>query len=212
MQQELEHTSQRPIPTYSAVSKVVVTSDSEVSESASVSCSVSEASVPSVSPPFLARLSEGGSDLLHGRCHHYSNAARTVDKTQCPEEFKEDVWLQVTTSYKVHSTDGSTLHFSDDVAGWAGKPKSGRLCDGIDTSQVTKITTPDAFYNNVHQSVSNTLFVSTPQGVRQDCLVAIQEGLASKAFAVYFWRTGSSRMYKVFGIQCHHCHYAVHGT
>ena len=53
--------------TYSAVSKVVVTSDSEVSESASVSCSVSEASVPSVSPPFLARLPEGGSELLHGR-------------------------------------------------------------------------------------------------------------------------------------------------
>ena len=53
--------------TYSAVSKVVVTSDSEVSESASVACSVSEASVPSVSPPFLARLPEGGSDLLHGR-------------------------------------------------------------------------------------------------------------------------------------------------
>ena len=53
--------------TYSAVPKVVVTSDSEVSDSASVACSVSEASVPSVSPPFLARLSEGGSDLLHGR-------------------------------------------------------------------------------------------------------------------------------------------------
>ena len=86
--------------------------------------------------------------------HHYSNAARTVETQQCPEEFKEDVWLQVTTTYKVHSTDGGNLKFSDDVTGWAGKPKSGRLCDGIDTSQVSKITASDAFYNNVHQSVS----------------------------------------------------------
>ena len=42
--------------------------------------------------------------------------------------------------------------------------------------------------------------------------VAIQEGLASKALTVYFWRTNSTRMNKVLGIQCHHCHYAVHGT
>ena len=196
----------------SAVSKVVVTSDSEVSESASVSCSVSEASVPSVSPPFLAGLSEGGSELLHGRSPSSQQHCPNCRKTQCPKELKEDCWLEVTTTYKVQSTDGSNLKFSDDVTGWSGKPKSGQLCDGMDTSQVTKITTSDAFINNVHQSVSDTLFVSTPHSVRQDCLVGIQEGLASKALTVYFWRTGNSRMYKVFGIQCNHCQHAVHGT
>ena len=82
--------------TYSAVSKVVVTSDSEVFESASISCSVSEASVPSVSTPFLARLSEGGSDLLHGRSPSSHQHCPSRRKTQCPEEFKEDFWLQVT--------------------------------------------------------------------------------------------------------------------
>jgi len=118
----------------------------------------------------------------------------------------------VETAYTVHSADGSKLEFTEDVTGWAGKPQSGQFCDGMDTSQITKITTSDAFYNSVHQSVSNTLFVSTPPSVRQDCLVAIQEGLASNALTVYFWRTNSTRMNKVFGIQCNHCHYAVHGT
>ena len=115
-------------------------------------------------------------------------------------------------AYKVHSNAGGKLKFSDDVTGWVGKPESGRLCDGIDTSQVTKITTSDVFYNTVHQSVSNTLFVSTPPNVRQNCLEAVQEGLASKAIIDYFWKTGRSRLYKVFCIQCNHCQYAVHGT
>ena len=53
--------------TYSAVPKVVVTSDSEVSDSAGVASNVSEASVPSISPPFSPMLSEGEFDLLHGR-------------------------------------------------------------------------------------------------------------------------------------------------
>ena len=53
--------------TYSAVPKVVVTSGSEVYDSASVACSVSEVSVPSISPPFSPMLSEGESDLPHGR-------------------------------------------------------------------------------------------------------------------------------------------------
>ena len=79
--------------TYSAVSKVVVTSDSEVSESASVACSVSEASVPSVSPPFLARLSEGGPDLLHGRSPSLQQRCPNCRQKQCPEEFNQDLWV-----------------------------------------------------------------------------------------------------------------------
>ena len=43
--------------TYSAVPKVVVTSDSEVSDSASATCSVSEVSLPSISPPFSPMIS-----------------------------------------------------------------------------------------------------------------------------------------------------------
>ena len=104
------------------------------------------------------------------------------------------------------------MKFGDDVTGWAGKPESGRLCDGIVISQVTKITTSEVFENTVHQSVSSTLFASTPQNIRQDCLEAVQEGLASKAITVYFWKTCSSRKHKQFGIQCTSCLYAVHGT
>ena len=115
-------------------------------------------------------------------------------------------------SYKDYKTDGCKLKFSDDVTGWAGKPESGQLSAGIDISQVTKFTTSEAFENNVHQSVSNTLFASTPQKIRHDCLTAVQEGLASKAITVYFWKTTSTRNWKVFGIQCSSCLYAVHGT
>jgi hypothetical protein len=191
--------------TYSAVPKVVVTSDSEVSDSASVACSVSEASVPSRSPPFSPMLSEGESDLLHGRPPSLRQHCPNSRKQQCPREFEKEVWLQVIKSYKDHRTEGCKLKFGDDVAGWAGKPESSRLCDGIDISQVAKITTSEVFENTVHQSVSSTLFASTPQNIRQDCLEAVQEGLASKAITVYFWKTGSSRNRKLFGIQCTSC-------
>ena len=115
-------------------------------------------------------------------------------------------------SYKDHRTEGCKLKFGDDVTGWAGKPESGRLCDGIDISQVTKITMSEVFENTVHQSVSSTLFASTPHNIRQYCLGAVQEGLASKAITVYFWKTTSTRNHKLLGIQCTSCLYAVHGT
>ena len=68
------------------------------------------------------------------------------------------------------------------------------------------------FYDSAHQSLSCTLFSSTPHSARRECLDGIEQGLASRALTVYFWRTGNNRMYKVFGIQCNHCQYAVHGT
>ena len=144
--------------------------------------------------------------------HHYSSTAQTVEHNNAQMILKKDVWLQVIKSYKDHKTDGCNLKFSDDVTGWAGKPESGQLSDGIDISQVTKFTTSEAFENNVHQSVSNTLFAYTPQQIRHHCLKAVQEGLASTAISVYFWKTSSTSNNNVFGIRCSSCLYAVHGT
>ena len=116
------------------------------------------------------------------------------------------------TAYTVHSEGGRKLEFTGGVTGWAGIPQSGTLMDGFDTSQISKITTNDAFYGSAHQSLSCTLFSSTPHSARRECLDGIEQGLASRALTVYFWRTSNNRMYKVFGIQCNHCQYAVHGT
>ena len=79
--------------TYSSVPKVIGTSDSEVSESASTSCCVSEASVPSVSPPFSAGLSEGGLDFLKGGSPSSPKRCPNCRKTRWPKQFKQDFWL-----------------------------------------------------------------------------------------------------------------------
>jgi hypothetical protein len=132
-------------------------------------------------------------------------------RTQCPNKYKHLFWSQVQTAYTVPSEGGRKLQFNDEVKGWAGIPQSVTFMDGFDTSQVSVITTEDAFHDSAHQSLSCTLFSSTPQSARRECLVAIERGLASKSLTVYFWKTKTGHMNKQLGIQCNHCQYAVHG-
>ena len=82
---------------------------------------------------------------------------------------------------------------------------------GFDTSQVSLITTKEVFYIP-NQSLSTTLFSSTPHIARRECLAAIERGLVSSSLTVYFWKTATGGMNKQLGIQCNHCDYAVHGS
>ena len=143
--------------------------------------------------------------------NHHRNAAPTAGQHSAQTKIKHDFWSQVQTAYTVPSEGGRKLQFNDEVKGWAGIPQSGTFMDGFDTSQVSQITTKDAFYDSAHQSLSCTLFSSTPQSARRECLDAIERGLASKSLTVYFWKTKTGHLNKQLGIQCSHCQYAVHG-
>ena len=181
------HRSQRKAS--SPMPVAIGTTDSEVSASQSASFCVSEASEPSVSPPFLAGVSEGSLDSLNAGSNSSPKCCPNCRRTQCPQKFKHDFWSQVQTAYTVPSEGGRKLQFNDEVKGWAGIPQSVTFMDGFDTSQVSVITTKDAFHDSAHQSLSCTLFSSTPQSARRECLVAIERGLASKSLTVYFWKT-----------------------
>ena len=114
-------------------------------------------------------------------------------------------------AYTVETNGSGQFQFGDGVEGWAGMPESGKLMHGFDTSQVSLITTKEAFYSP-DQSLSTTLFSSTPHIARRECLVAIERGLVSSSLTVYFWKTAAGGMNKRLAIQCNHCDYTVHGS
>ena len=147
--------------------KVVGTTGSDVSASPTVYVCISVASVPSVSASLITGLSEGALDS--------PNAPKCCPKcrrTQFPEFWRDDFWCQVQRAYIVETNGSRTLQFGDGIEGWAGMPESGKLMHGFDTSQVSLITTKEAFYGP-NQSLSTTLFCSTPVSARRECLVAI---------------------------------------
>ena len=135
--------------------------------------------------------------------HHHRNAAPTAGEHSAQNKSSTTFGARCRqlTAYTVPSEGRRKLHFNDEVKGWAGLPQSETFMDVFDTSQVSQITTKDAFYDSAHQSLSSTLFRSTPQSARRECLDAIERGLASKSLTVYFWRTGAGRMNKQLGIE-----------
>jgi hypothetical protein len=101
--------------------------------------------------------------------------------------------------------------FGDGIKGWAGMPETGKLQDGVDTSQVNLIKTKEEFYDP-SISLSSTLFFQTPHVARRAAIKAIENGLETRSLRVYFWRTAVGGMNKQLGIQCNHCDYTVHGS
>ena len=82
------HRSQRKAS--SPMPVAIGTTDSEVSASQSASFCVSEASGPSVSPPFLAGVSEGSLDSLNAGSHSSPKCCPNCRRTQCPQKIKHD--------------------------------------------------------------------------------------------------------------------------
>jgi len=132
-------------------------------------------------------------------------------KTQFPEIWRHDFWFQVQDAYTVEKNGRPTWVFGDGIKGLAGMPETGKLQDGVDTSQVNLIKTKEEFYGPSN-SLSTTLFFHTPHVPRREAIKAIENGLETRSLKVYFWRTAAGGLNKQLGIQCNHCDYTVHGS
>jgi hypothetical protein len=184
----------------------VPTTDSGVSTSPSASVCTSEASVPSVSASLETVQSEDAAVSPNA-----PKSCPQCRKTQFPEIWRHDFWFQVQDAYTVEKNGRPTWVFGDGIKGWAGMPETGKLQDGVDTSQVNLIKTKEEFYDP-SISLSSTLFFHTPHVPRRAAIKAIENGLETSSLRVYFWRTAAGGLNKQLGIQCNHCDYTVHGS
>ena len=185
--------------------KASSTTDTGVSTSPSASCT-SVASVPAVSASLETVQSDDAAVFPHAPA-----CCPNCRKTQFPQIWRHDFWFQVQDAYTEEKNGSPTWVFGDGINGWAGMPETGKMQDGIDTSQVSLIKTTGGFYNP-SSSLSNTLFFQTPHVARRAAIKAIEDGLETRSLRVYFWRTASGGMNKQLGIQCNHCNYTVHGS